>query len=93
MSSAEQNLPLPSLHRFAPSSQYLVEPELFGVGGLEDPLLDDRNSAPRELSRDPTAWIWLAGATERNSPTTSPPELDDTVIGVDRVASLVDDMR
>ena len=70
-----------------------MEPELFGVGSLEDPLLVVRNSAPRELSRDPVVWIILAGATERSCPITSPPELDDTVIGVDRVASLVDDMR
>ena len=66
-----------------------------GVGGREDPRLefDPLNSAPCELSRDPAVRLMLAGAITGNVPTASPPELDDNVIGVDCVASLVDDIR
>ena len=53
------------------------------MGGRDDVEFDlERNSAPRELSRDPAVRLLLATATVRRLPTTSPPEDDDSVIGV-----------
>ena len=69
--------------------------ELFGVGGIDEPLLEFdlvRNSAPVEFSREVVVLLILTGAMVWRFPNTSPPELDDNVIGVDRVASLVEDI-
>ena len=77
-------------------SQVAGARELFGVGGLEEPLLEFdlvRNSAPFELSREVAVLFpVVAGAMEWRAPTTSPPELDDNVIGVDCVVLLVLDI-
>ena len=64
------------------------------MGGRDDVEFDlERNSAPWELSLDPAVRLLLATAIVRRLPTTSPPEDDDSVIGVVLAVWLVEDMR
>ena len=67
--------------------------DIVGVGGLELFRLERdlvRNSAPCELSRELAVRLATVGAIVGSPPMTSPPELDDSVIGVVCELLLVD---